>query len=166
MGHCACTCNHHDEHFIFLYIREIAKSIVMIKSLHFLSKLASVFVFVSAIVSCVPREFDRPNIILIMADDLGYGDIGCYGNTQIKTPNLDRLADEGLKFLDYHSNGSVCSPTRAALMTGRYQQRSGLEGVIYAKGDTRQMGLAIDEFTMADFMKSRYMLEIRLHILT
>lgn len=110
--------------------------------------------FVILFFSCGPREFEQPNIILIMADDLGYGDIGCYGNTEILTPSLDKLASEGLKFTDFHSNGSVCSPTRAALLTGRYQQRSGMEGVIYAKGDTRQTGLAIEELTFADYLKS------------
>jgi arylsulfatase A-like enzyme len=88
-----------------------------------------------------------------MADDLGYGDIGCYGNTEIATPSLDKLAAEGLRFTDFHSNGAVCSPTRAALLTGKYQQRSGLEGVIYARGETRQTGLAVEEITMADFLK-------------
>ncbi len=104
--------------------------------------------------SCAPREFDAPNIILIMADDLGYGDLGCYGNTDIKTPSLDKMASEGLRFTDYHSNGAVCSPTRAALLTGRYQQRSGIEGVVYASGETRQTGLDIKEVTFADFLKS------------
>jgi arylsulfatase A-like enzyme len=95
----------------------------------------------------------RPNIILIMADDLGYSDIGCYGNTKIKTPNLDALARGGMKFTDYHSNCPVCSPTRAALLTGRYQQRSGIEGVVYAKGPTRQTGLALEETTFAEVLK-------------
>ena len=103
--------------------------------------------------SCGPREFERPNIIVIMADDLGYGDLGCYGNEKIKTPALDKLASEGLKFMDFHSNGAVCTPTRASLLTGKYQQRSGLEGVIYAKGETRQAGLDVKEITFADFLK-------------
>jgi arylsulfatase A-like enzyme len=64
-----------------------------------------------------------PNIVLILADDLGYASLGCYGNTEVKTPNIDRLAAEGMKFTDFHSNGAMCTPTRAALMTGRYQQR-------------------------------------------
>ena len=68
----------------------------------------------------------RPNIILIMADDLGYGDISCYGSTKISTPNIDTLAGGGMKFTDYHSKCPVCSPTRAALLTGRYQQRAGI----------------------------------------
>ncbi len=103
--------------------------------------------------SCGPREFERPNIIVIMCDDLGYGDLGCYGNEKIKTPSIDKMASEGLKFLDYHSNGAVCTPTRAALLTGKYPQRSGLEGVIYAKGETRQSGLDAKEITFADFLK-------------
>ncbi len=65
----------------------------------------------------------KPNIILILADDLGYGSLGCYGNTEVKTPNMDRLAASGMRFTDFHSNGALCTPTRAALMTGRYQQR-------------------------------------------
>ncbi len=65
----------------------------------------------------------KPNIILIMADDLGYGSLGCYGSKEIKTPNIDALAAGGMRFIDFHSNGPMCSPTRAALMTGRYQQR-------------------------------------------
>ncbi len=110
-------------------------------------------ILVLATASCKPKEFEAPNIILIMADDLGYGDLGCYGNERIKTPALDSLAEQGLKFTDYHSNGAVCSPTRAALMTGQYQQRHGLEGVIYARGETRRIGLDPKAVTIADFMK-------------
>lgn len=65
----------------------------------------------------------KPNIILIMADDLGYGSLSCYGSKEIKTPNIDHLAIHGMRFIDFHSNGTMCTPTRAALMTGRYQQR-------------------------------------------
>jgi arylsulfatase A-like enzyme len=65
----------------------------------------------------------HPNIVLIMADDLGYGSLGCYGHSEIKTPNIDALAATGIRFTDFHSNGAMCTPTRAALMTGRYQQR-------------------------------------------
>ena len=101
------------------------------------------------------RAAGKPNIILMMADDLGYGDIGCYGSTKIKTPNIDALAKGGMKFTDYHSNCPVCSPTRAALLTGRYQQRSGIEGVVYAKGPARQTGLALEETTFAEVLKER-----------
>ena len=93
-----------------------------------------------------------PNILLIMADDLGYGDIGCYGSKTIVTPNLDRLASEGMRFTDFHSNGAVCSPTRAALMTGKYQQRVGIEGVITA-AHHRDVGLVLKEVTLAEALK-------------
>jgi arylsulfatase A-like enzyme len=65
----------------------------------------------------------RPNVVLIIADDLGYGDLGSYGAPDIRTPNLDRLAKEGVRLTDYYANAPVCTPTRAALITGRYQQR-------------------------------------------
>jgi N-acetylgalactosamine-6-sulfatase len=67
----------------------------------------------------------RPNIVVILADDLGYGDLACYGRTDINTPNLDRLAREGVRFTDHYANGPECTPTRAALLTGRYPQRVG-----------------------------------------
>lgn len=73
----------------------------------------------------------RPNIVFILADDLGYGDLGAYGGTTIFTPNIDRLADEGVLLQRFYANSSVCTPTRAALMTGRYPQRSpGMEAPI------------------------------------
>ena len=66
-----------------------------------------------------------PNIVLILADDLGYGDLGCYGAEDIQTPVLDKLASEGVKFTQFYANGPECTPTRTALLTGRYQQRVG-----------------------------------------
>lgn len=69
------------------------------------------------------RGVSMPNIVLILADDLGYGSLGCYGNKEVKTPHIDLLAASGRHLTDFHSNGALCSPTRAALMTGRYQQR-------------------------------------------
>lgn len=74
---------------------------------------------------------ERPNIVLFLTDDLGYADLGCYGATDLRTPHIDRLAREGVKFTHCYANGPVCSPTRAALMTGRYQQRFGIEWAIY-----------------------------------
>lgn len=72
----------------------------------------------------------RPNILLILSDDLGYGDLTCYGAPDIRTPNLDRLAAQGVRFTQAYANQCVCSPTRAALLTGRYQQRAGFEWVL------------------------------------
>jgi N-acetylgalactosamine-6-sulfatase len=74
---------------------------------------------------------EKPNIVFIMADDLGYGDLGCYGCGDILTPNLDRLASEGIRFTDFYANASVCSPTRIAFLTGRYQQRFGMDNALY-----------------------------------
>jgi len=95
-----------------------------------------------------------PNIVLILADDLGYGDLGCYGSELNQTPNIDRLAKEGLRFTDFHSNGSMCTPTRAALLTGRYQQRLGakFEGPLSGKSDV-QTGMPLQAVTMAEVLK-------------
>ena len=73
--------------------------------------------------SLLAADAPRPNIILILADDLGYGSLGSYGHEKVKTPHIDRLAASGARLTDFHSNGAMCTPTRAALMTGRYQQR-------------------------------------------
>lgn len=119
-----------------------------------------IFPALSFLFSCTANEprgeepAGPPNFILIMADDLGYGDLSCYSNERIQTPHIDRLAAEGLKLLDFHSNGAVCSPTRAALMTGKYQQRTGVEGVITAAGH-REVGLNLEEVTLAEELKKQ-----------
>ncbi|HCR31650.1 MAG TPA: arylsulfatase, partial [Opitutae bacterium] len=69
-----------------------------------------------ALASLPARE--KPNIIFIMADDLGYGDLGCYGQELIKTPHIDRLAENGMLFTDFYSGSTVCAPSRCVLMTG------------------------------------------------
>lgn len=92
-----------------------------------------------------------PNFVLIMADDLGYGDVSCYADPGYETPHVDRLAAEGLRFTDFHSSGAVCSPTRAGLLTGRYQQRAGIDGVVFADPkQNRHHGLQDNEVTFAD----------------
>lgn len=95
---------------------------------------------------------EKPNLIVILADDLGYGDLGCYGNRRVRTPNIDALAAGGMRFSDFHASGPVCSPTRAGLMTGRYQQRCGIDTVIFAEGP-RDTGLAPEEPTFAGQLK-------------
>ncbi|MCY2992079.1 MAG: arylsulfatase [Planctomycetota bacterium] len=80
------------------------------------------------------RQLVKPNIIYILTDDLGYGDVGCYGATHVKTPHIDRLAQEGLRGTDAHATASVCTPTRYALMTGRYAWRQPGTGI--AAGNT------------------------------
>ena len=97
------------------------------------------------------QELKRPNIVVILADDLGYGDTSVYGGW-VETPHLQRMANEGMKFTDFHANSSVCSPTRAAFLTGRYQQRMGIVDVIARHLDTPPLDLG--ETTIAQVMKS------------
>jgi arylsulfatase A-like enzyme len=93
----------------------------------------------------------KPNIVFILADDLGYTDLGCYGATTIKTPNLDKMANEGVRFSSFYAPAGVCTPTRASLMTGCYPKRVGLHvEVLYP--DTRS-GLNPDEITLAELLK-------------
>lgn len=92
-----------------------------------------------------------PNIVLIYCDDLGYGDVGCYGS-QIRTPNLDRMAAEGIRFTHFYSGNPVCSPSRAALLTGRYPNRMGVPRVFFPKDTT---GLPASEVTLAQMLKAR-----------
>jgi arylsulfatase A-like enzyme len=83
-----------------------------------------------------PYEGRRPNIIVILCDDMGYGDLGCYGSTAIKTPNLDWMAREGMKFTDFYSSNALCSPSRAGLLTGRYPHRTGVTFPEWPKDDS------------------------------
>ena len=92
-----------------------------------------------------------PNVILIYADDLGYGDLGCYGSP-IRTPHLDRLARDGARFTHFLSANPVCSPSRAALLTGRYPTRAGVPRVLFPKDEH---GLPDSEVTMAQALKTR-----------
>ena len=92
-----------------------------------------------------------PNIILILADDLGYGDVGVYGAELIETPNLDRLAGEGIRLTNFYASGNVCSPSRAGLLTGRYAIRDGLADRTITAGDTR--GLPAGTTTIAGLLQ-------------
>jgi N-acetylgalactosamine-6-sulfatase len=97
-------------------------------SVKFLS-LASVLLFSTAnALSAADADLKRPNFIFILADDLGWSDLGCYGHAQLKTPNLDRLAKEGTLFTQFYVNASVCSPSRCAFMTGQYPARHKIHG--------------------------------------
>ena len=78
---------------------------------------------------------ERPNFVVVMVDDMGDAGVSCFGNPYFETPEIDRLAAEGMRLTDFHSSGTVCTPTRAGLLTGRYQQRAGLEAVIVAGAD-------------------------------
>ncbi len=96
----------------------------------------------------------KPNFVIIMADDMGYSTASAYDGW-IKTPALERMAREGMKFTDFHSSGAVCSPTRAGLVTGRYQERAGIPGVVYAAHDNPAhfTGLQDVEVTFAESLR-------------
>ncbi len=93
-----------------------------------------------------------PNVVLIYADDLGYGDLGCYGAKGWTTPNLDRLAERGMRFTDFYVAQAVCSASRTALLTGCYPNRVGILGAL---GPKSQNGIHADEMTIAEVVKSR-----------
>jgi Arylsulfatase A and related enzymes len=101
-----------------------------------------------------PAQVRPPNVIVIVADDMGYADIGVYGSKDIPTPNIDALAATGIRFTDAYVSGPYCSPTRAGLMTGRYQQRFGHEFNIGPLEMHRDAGLPPDEKTIANRLRS------------
>jgi len=101
-------------------------------------------------------EATRPNIVIIFADDLGYGDLGCYGHPTIRTPNLDRMAAEGMRFTEFYSAAEVCTPSRAALLTGRYPIRSGMCHDQFRVLRPRSLGqLPDNEITLAEALKAK-----------
>lgn len=93
----------------------------------------------------------KPNVILIYADDLGYGDIGCYGAQGYETPHLDRMAQEGMRFTDFSTSSSICTPSRAGLLTGRYAKRWGHDGKVYFPHS--KAGMPPSEITIAELLK-------------
>jgi arylsulfatase A-like enzyme len=96
----------------------------------------------------------QPNIILIMADDLGYGDLSCYGGDAIKTPVLDKLASEGMRLTSFYAGCTVCTPSRMALLTGAYPARVGWRGGVVGYGVKAVNGLAPEALTIAEVFKS------------
>ncbi len=99
-----------------------------------------------------------PNIIIIFTDDLGYGDLACYGHPTIRTPRLDQMAQEGMRFTDFCVAAPVCTPSRAGLLTGRYPIRTGMVGglipadVLFPNSKT---GLPLSEVTIAEMLKQK-----------
>ena len=96
------------------------------------------------------RADERPNIIIILCDDLGYGDLSSYGHPSIRTPHLDRMATEGMRFTQFYSAAPVCTPSRAALLTGRLPIRNGMTGdnrrVLFTNS---ALGISDNEITLA-----------------
>lgn len=111
---------------------------------------------VTSVIQRQARHSRRPNIIIILADDLGYGDIGIQGSTAIKTPHIDALATAGVRFTSFYASAPVCSPSRAGLLTGRYPLRSGIIGPFQQAQDTlmrkatRQAGMVMAQMGMVD----------------
>ena len=119
-----------------------------------------VIVFIALPLWPFPQEVSaqrRPNIIFIYVDDMGYGDLGCYGAKAIKTPNIDRMAAEGLRLTSFYSVSPICTPSRAALMTGRYAARMGVDQMRLANVlfPTDKTGLPQSETTVARALKER-----------
>jgi arylsulfatase A-like enzyme len=100
-----------------------------------------------------PASPQRPNVVLIITDDVGYGDIGSYGAVDIRTPNIDRLAKEGVRLTDFYA-APQCTPTRAALITGRYQQRVQLERALGSTGPALEQGLSPTGRSLPQLLKT------------
>ncbi len=120
-------------------------------------KISFVFIFVlnllfgfqKVMAQSNDRDSSRPNIIIYLTDDLGYGDLACYGNKIIKTPNLDKFAQEGVRMTDMHSAATVCSPSRVSILTGRNAYRSGFYNITGFFGTT----LKKEEITLPQLLK-------------
>lgn len=112
------------------------------------------FLWLCVVSSAAAQESsDQPNVVLIITDDVGYGDIGSYGAPDIKTPNIDSLARDGVRLTDFYANGATCTPTRAGLISGRYQQRFGLERPLSA-GEDRERGLPVTGTSLPQLLKN------------
>src|SRR3954469_25799510 len=100
----------------------------------------------------------RPNIVFILADDLGWGDVGCFGQTKIKTPNIDRLATQGTRFTQCYAGAPVCGPSRSVLMTGQHMGHTRMRGNNafaggIVRGKVRRMSLTENDITVADVLQ-------------
>ncbi len=99
-------------------------------------------------------ESEKPNIIFIMADDLGYGDLSCYGQEHFSTPNIDRLASEGMRFTQFYSGSTVCAPARCSLMTGLHTGHATVRGNFSnVSKERRRIGLSVEDVTIAEVLK-------------
>ena len=121
---------------------------------HTLALLTALLHAPQSVAHAADDPHSKPNIIVILADDLGYGDPGCYGSEINATPHIDLLAKGGLRFTDFHTAGAMCSPTRASILTGRYPQRFGrmFDGAL--SGTTqRNLGLPLEATTIAEVLR-------------
>lgn len=117
-----------------------------------LTVLFTFFIPIGFAVTATAIDVDRPNIVVVFCDDLGYGDLSGNGHPTIKTPNLDRMAQEGMRFTQFYTAAAVCSPSRGSLLTGRYPPRHGTLGVYFHHQST---GFSETEITIADILATR-----------
>lgn len=111
---------------------------------------------ISALFGATAVSSDTPNVIFTLMDDMGYSDVSCYGAEKVDTPNIDRMAAEGLQFTDFHTAASICTPSRAAFLTGAYPQRAGLYMGINPNREAHWfLGLNPDEITIAEQFKKQ-----------
>lgn len=111
--------------------------------------------FLGGLTLAAAQTARQPNFVVIMADDLGIGDVGCFGASDARTPHLDHMANEGIRFTDWHANSPVCSPSRASLLTGKYPQRCGIPQILFSRPDFNVKGLREGETTIAGELKKR-----------
>ena len=124
--------------------------------MHFVIKLICLGLLVALVNSAAKAQVKRPpNVIIILADDLGYGDLSCYGHPTIRTPNLDKMAEEGTRFTQFYVAANVCTPSRAALLTGRLPIRSGIYGQRVVFFTNSANGLPQTEITVAEALKTK-----------
>ena len=114
---------------------------------HFVAVMRSL---VCGLLLCVAAAAQKPNFIVVFADDLGYGDLSSYGSKTIRTTRLDRMAEEGVRFTSFYAGAPFCSPSRAALLTGRYPVRAGVPNVLFP---TETTGLPPSEVTIAEMLE-------------
>ena len=108
----------------------------------------------NAVIGKTNRQLSRPNVVFILADDLGWGDLSCYGRPDYRTPNLDRLASQGIRFTDAYSASAVCTPTRCAFFTGRYPARSKIGLIEPLPATNHRVGLEPEQPTVASLLKA------------
>ncbi len=137
---------------LFIYLHKQNYSTYYMKKIYLTLALVAPCATLTLMAKKSHGDKQRPNVIIILADDLGYGDLGCYGAKGVKTPNADRLAGQGIRFTDTHAVAATSTPSRYSLLTGEYAWKK--KGTDVAAGDAAMI-IGPEQFTMADMFKSR-----------
>ena len=119
------------------------------------SRVMPVFVSLAVLMTsvAVAEQVAQPNLLLLFVDNVGYGDLGCYGNREAITPRIDRLASEGVRCLDFYIASPSCSPSRGAILTGRHPERNGLNYQMSSNPDINSEGLPVTETILPQYLK-------------